>query len=554
MKIFIFAIGGTGARVLRSLSMLMAAGVEGLNKNTQIYPLIIDYDTENGDKDRAIKCLENYSRIHELTYSDYTVNLQADANGNADAGAANEPKDLMFRCPLYQMKGQLKGSQTTFEMNHTVQTDAKYSDIINYSGLNNDKIVTKELLRSLYNDSNEQETTELHIDTKVGFKGNPNIGSVILNDIINTNAYKDFESFFAAGDRIILVGSIFGGTGSSGIPVLVNHLKTNASKDAIKNAPLSVVLVTPYFNITEPENKTEGYINDKLFNSKTKAALNFYRDEINSKINSIYYVGDRVASTLSHNIGRSKQKNPANIVELLSAMSIVHFIGRTEQDIHADATMGNEWKFGMPQAVDLNKTKELFIRDFDTETRTSIFDHLTALAYAFKYTDEFVEKNPKEIKDSPFYKLLELNEIATLVNDHKKSNEVNDNLNYKGLMLTLEALNDFYDKMKEWVDEIGSNSNGHKLSLFSFSEDFYRVIRGEEKSRKEKSIFGSEKIVPTLVKSDFDSDVVARFSDMFVDKNTKNKLKASPYQYMYLATLSETCKYYAGFSDKKLNQ
>ena len=46
-RLFVFGIGGTGARVLRSLTMLMASGVEvGVD---EICPILIDPDAGNAD-------------------------------------------------------------------------------------------------------------------------------------------------------------------------------------------------------------------------------------------------------------------------------------------------------------------------------------------------------------------------------------------------------------------------------------------------------------------------------------------------------------------------
>ena len=75
MRLFLFAIGGTGARVVRSLTMMLASGIEGLDSSTEIVPIIIDYDLSNGDKSRAIKALEGYSAIHQALYPD-TANGQ----------------------------------------------------------------------------------------------------------------------------------------------------------------------------------------------------------------------------------------------------------------------------------------------------------------------------------------------------------------------------------------------------------------------------------------------------------------------------------------------
>ena len=51
MNLYIFAIGGSGSRVLRSLTMLLAAGVQ---TDSNIIPIIIDPDASNGDLDRTV--------------------------------------------------------------------------------------------------------------------------------------------------------------------------------------------------------------------------------------------------------------------------------------------------------------------------------------------------------------------------------------------------------------------------------------------------------------------------------------------------------------------
>lgn len=62
-KIFLFGIGGTGARVLRSLTMMLATGVKlGVD---EIIPIIIDPDAANADLTRTVSLLNNYSAIRE---------------------------------------------------------------------------------------------------------------------------------------------------------------------------------------------------------------------------------------------------------------------------------------------------------------------------------------------------------------------------------------------------------------------------------------------------------------------------------------------------------
>ena len=61
-KLYVFGIGGTGARVLRSFTMMMAAGVNiGAD---EIVPIIIDPDASNADLTRTVALMNTYRTIH----------------------------------------------------------------------------------------------------------------------------------------------------------------------------------------------------------------------------------------------------------------------------------------------------------------------------------------------------------------------------------------------------------------------------------------------------------------------------------------------------------
>ena len=60
-KLYVFGIGGTGARVLRSFTMMMAAGVNiGAD---EIVPIIIDPDASNADLTRTVALMNTYSQL-----------------------------------------------------------------------------------------------------------------------------------------------------------------------------------------------------------------------------------------------------------------------------------------------------------------------------------------------------------------------------------------------------------------------------------------------------------------------------------------------------------
>ena len=87
-NVYVFGIGGTGARIIRSLTMLLAAGVK-LNDTHKIIPIIIDVDAKNADTTRTLKALENYRLIRERGYGN-RWNVADGSNANK---RGNEQED-----------------------------------------------------------------------------------------------------------------------------------------------------------------------------------------------------------------------------------------------------------------------------------------------------------------------------------------------------------------------------------------------------------------------------------------------------------------------------
>ena len=62
-KLFVFGIGGTGSRVLKSLTMLLMAGVK--TNVDEIIPIVIDKDETNGDMVKTKRLIETYIATQE---------------------------------------------------------------------------------------------------------------------------------------------------------------------------------------------------------------------------------------------------------------------------------------------------------------------------------------------------------------------------------------------------------------------------------------------------------------------------------------------------------
>lgn len=324
MKVFIFAIGGTGARVLRSLTYCLASGMDCVPNDTEFIPMIIDYDKSNGDKTRTIELLEDYREIRNAMLS----------------GVKPGEKDRTFFMPAIKTLaevGAVDGQQALavgqgFEFRFGIRDGGSagtFADNIDYSFMQGATALTKELLSSLYNDEPANSSmSELNLDLTVGFKGNPNIGSVIFESISSDVEFARFKSAFnPAQDRVFIISSIFGGTGSSGFPRIVDAIRY-AGIAGYETAPIGASIIMPYFKVSTPAG---GAINSNVFNSKQKAALTYYdtpdvrNQTLFDKLTAAYCIAEDNPTTFAYSEGKDTQKNPAHIIEMLSAVGLIQF-------------------------------------------------------------------------------------------------------------------------------------------------------------------------------------------------------------------------------------
>lgn len=315
-KIYVFAIGGTGSRVLKSLTMLLAAGVK--TRASEVVPIIIDPDAACGDKTDTVLLMNQYSSLYDT---------QSHQDARQIDSFATKLSKLNFPTEYVMPMGE--NTNTTF---------GKY---MHFGSLTDEN---KALVNMLFSTENQEA------DMTIGFTGNPNIGSVVLNQFANSAEFAEFASNFANDDKIFIISSIFGGTGASGFPLLLKNLRhidpnlhiPNAA--AIQNAEIGAITVLPYFNIKPEEEAT---IDSDTFVSKTRAALSYYEKNLNG-LNVLYYIGDADRGQQEYNDGGAQQRNDAHFVELAAALAVIDFannafpqIGNTiykEFGINEDAT------------------------------------------------------------------------------------------------------------------------------------------------------------------------------------------------------------------------
>ena len=326
MRTFIFGIGGTGSRVMRSLTMLLAAGAggEGTSPKDLIIPILIDYDLDNHDTKEVRQILSSYDNIHNFVFS------QKELTGNSDENKNNSSSHCFFSGNVKKLRELEEGANIDQRADYQLyleeaDTNITFARHINFLQLNaaNGLTETSDLLKVLYDDSPENDPcAELYLKLDKGFKGCPNIGCVVTKSLTKSRELRTFVGMLNPNDRVVIIGSIFGGTGASGIPMLLDLIKSGNRIDV----PVAVIAVTPYFNVSKDDSSA---IDSYTFMAKTKAALDAYNlgKSVNRQTTFIYYVGDNnKCGEYANNEGGVGQNNPAHVVELAAAMMALDFM------------------------------------------------------------------------------------------------------------------------------------------------------------------------------------------------------------------------------------
>lgn len=428
-KLFLFGIGGTGSRVVKSLVMMAASGVK--MDASAIVPIIIDPDFANADLTRTIELLKTYSAIRSSL--DFTA----------------ETENQFFKTDFQDI---LNG----YRLKLRDTKNKKFRQFIQYDTLSKENRAFASMLFSEKN---------LDSDMEIGFKGNPNIGSVVLNQFTDSEDFIDFAAAFRPGDRIFIISSIFGGTGASGFPLILKNVRGIAgsldNSDAIRKSPIGAITVMPYFAVKPDENSS---INSSTFIGKTKAALHYYEKNVtgeNSSVNVLYYIGDERNKQYENEEGGQTQRNNAHIVEFASALSIVDFLSIDDSNASMVCELDNNGRVYAPyprfKEFGISKdTSRVVFTDLSRNTRDIVCIPLNQFVLTSKYYQEHI----KSALTLPWAK--ENGITATFL----KSTFATD---------FGKITNDYL----EWLNEMGNNDRGFKPfktditnnQLFSIVED-----------------------------------------------------------------------------------
>lgn len=389
MNLYVLAIGGSGSRVLKAMLMQYASGILPLDPvngqpmtNVTVVPIIIDPHKDNDAVQKANRLMLRYRDIRESLYGDnptldgfFGVKLQT-----LKDVVANDPSNSTYQISdsfIFEMPAMV--SSNTF---------GKFIGIDRTEVPDDAKMLAKMLF------SEEELSTEM----SEGFYGSPNIGTIALNVFQESETYTALKSKFREGDRLFFIGSIFGGTGAAGLPMLVSSIRQDTHATAMSNAYMGALIVMPYFSIQTKEGSA---IQESDFGIKTKTALKYYIDNLYPYLNCTYYVADTAKTNgFANDPGKDKQStNKAHFVEYIGGLSMLDFLHQKSKEGDENAVI----VAGRKEAAEPRKYMQFEIKEEDPlpltflhlgkDTNKQVFGPMSSFHFLTRFMQGAFEDN-----------------------------------------------------------------------------------------------------------------------------------------------------------------
>ncbi|MBQ3732478.1 MAG: hypothetical protein II859_00775 [Bacteroidales bacterium] len=300
-RLVVMAIGGSGERVMASFIMALTSGMT-VNA-ASVLPIFIDNDSES----HSLKECKNLIKYYRQQRTASQNEIGANAIYEPALGHDNDKWPSFFKT----------------EIEEPIYLD---SDGGNIGNLN---MVIGNLTDEQSNIIEERDLLftdkDLQMPLDGGFIGNPNIGSVVLNAIaLHDDRYESKHVEIDNMDGVVIIGSLFGGTGAAGIPLIVNKFKSKGNQCP----KIGVVSLLPYFTTANTQQYASGSDYDvisDMFDVKTRAALMYY-DDYMQEVDVQYYVGDSGCKAVyAHHIYGDSQNNATHPIEVMAALCAIDF-------------------------------------------------------------------------------------------------------------------------------------------------------------------------------------------------------------------------------------
>lgn len=320
MGFYVIAVGGTGNKILESVVYGACAGAFytlGEKKERVPLPAIrllsVDVDASCGNTTRAKQAADYYERVRAMF----------PAKGFPRRG---------FHTRLNAQRWNMNLSKRASSVEQMVQNHKQ------------DQILANTLF----------DRTEAALEYSEGFRGHPDLGVLFFADLLSelptvaamgqpdemVRFIQEMKEEMDRGEgvKVILCGSIFGGTGASGIPSISQYLRKYFVQygDLFE---LASVLMLPYYKVppSSQNEELEIVVKSSTFLDKARTALQYYgmegmireseADE-NGVYDAVYLLGlppEAFVTTRIYSTGSQSQENDAHMMEWLAMRCIARF-------------------------------------------------------------------------------------------------------------------------------------------------------------------------------------------------------------------------------------
>ncbi|MEN6418769.1 MAG: hypothetical protein ABFC73_07585 [Clostridiaceae bacterium] len=317
-EMILIAVGGSGARVAQSVGALAAAGFADrlAREEARLTIRLVDIDINHEDGMELRKLVESY---HEAFQFLWDARCKKERQGW-------RPLEIVLEAPgLFYFGTGFDGGVYN------------YPSIESYiNGFINLNTASMPLVEALYG------TVDLKMQLYDGCKGHPHVGALLWEHLYE----KSFTPFWdtltgRAGSpdpaRIMFAGSLFGGTGASGVPTLAKCMRESLAPK--QNWDIGLTLMAPYFYLNDAMEREvlpgEVEVDFSQFSFQSKLALNYYiLEDVLPKVECIQVVGSDKQSMVDRNGAAVENKgdstehpqnDPAVPTELAAAIGIMQY-------------------------------------------------------------------------------------------------------------------------------------------------------------------------------------------------------------------------------------
>jgi hypothetical protein len=363
MRNVFIAVGGSGTKVAEALVRLLAIGfptrrdgdlLTSAGDSLQIWRL--DPDRVSGAAVSLDACLKDYKELQDL------LNDGPQDNTVAKSGWAMDIDTQVRHLDPLELPRAEEGDNSVRTLGGIL--DSQYSGV----------------QRSLPFLAPFYEEKDLRVEIDRGFYQKPFIGAAVMSVFAESLHDENspggkacaLTSFHNTKTNFFLCGSLHGGTGACGVPVLGEYLSTLKKKKENQNWDWSVgaCLLTPYcvppqppfgqirdrvpsadeindlvkahgdkpaFSGLAPEEKSKlvnqillgFYAEPEAMEARARQGLAYYRDHAADYFDELYLVGKPEPDKLKvwSNGGKS-QSNPLNSAEVVAALAALNFFSR----------------------------------------------------------------------------------------------------------------------------------------------------------------------------------------------------------------------------------